>query len=333
MAKLPLIAQALLGIALLSPVMRCQTQATPSRTISFQGLKSSPKRCHTPFAAQFIDNSTLLLTNPICARSGSASSYQYAVVNLDGTIRSTIELSESSNRGYVGPPGYLFFPADHRGWLIYDTDLQPKWNVPIPEQEFPGSVILSLSHTAAAISSDLPGDHLGQDHWQLFMGEPLAKVGEYTGRPPFPGVSDIGTIQQREPNQPSPSSVQPIEGEFWFFNPDNLLSRRTATTPDLILREAEWLVPKSQYPPHCFTSLSISPARKILAYCSSEVHLPRGFALLIHTYMYSNLRYAVYDTTGNVVTKGTYSSPPSLSPDGRKLALTQGQTVILHNLP
>jgi hypothetical protein len=189
---------------------------------------------------------------------------------------------------------------------------------------------------AAALSSQAPGDYSEPQQRQLFTGEPLARIGEYNGPLTVLGITDAGAIQPRLPNQPLVANVEPTEGEFWFFDSHYQLTRRSSMGTDSTLPEATWLAPKSRYPPRCFNSLSVAQPRKILAYCESEVHLPDGFALVTHTYLHSRLRYAVYDTTGKIlITEGTYplSSPPSLSPDGHKLAVTQGKTVILYDLP
>ena len=319
---------------LFSTILCAQEVSLTKHVVSFQGLKSSPTHCQLGLRAQFLDDTTLLISNPICAKGGRNSSYQHAIANLDGSVRSSIELGDASNYAYVGPPGYLFFPPDHQGWLIYDTVLQPKWQVPIPSGEFPGSVALSPSRTAAALSSHAAGDY-SKYRWQLFTGEPLARIGEYSGQQPFPGVTDSGSIQPRAPNQPLAASIEPIAGEFWFFDSHYQLTRRSGSNTDSLLPDAAWLAPKSRYPPFCFSSISVSAPRKVLAYCETEVHLPDGFALLVHTYLYSRLRYAVYDSTGKILTEGTYppNSPPSLFPNGRLLSLTEGKTVILYDLP
>jgi hypothetical protein len=320
--------------ALLSTILFAQEVSPTKRVVSLQGLKPSPTHCQLGLKAQFLDDSTLLISNPICAKGGRYSSYQHAIANLDGNVRSSIELSEGSNNAYIGPPGYLFFPADQQGWLIYDTGLQPKWRVPIPSGEYPGSVALSPSRTAAALSSHAAGDY-SKYRWQLFTGEPLARIGEYSGQLPFPGITDSASIQPRAPNQPLGATVEPAVREFWFFDSHYQLTRRSGSSTDNILPDAAWLAPKSRYPPYCFMSLSVAQPRKILAYCETEVHLPDGFALIVHTYLHSRLRFAVYDTSGKILTEGTYPpySPPSLSPDGHKLAVTQEKTVILYDLP
>jgi hypothetical protein len=147
----------LIASTFLSTTLCAQVASTTKRIVSFQGLKPSTTHCQLGLKAQFLDDTTLLISNPICAKGGRDSSYQHAIANLDGNIRSSIELSESSNSVYIGPPGYLFFPADQQGWLIYDTGLQPKWRVPIPSGEFPSSIALSPSRTAAALSSHAAG--------------------------------------------------------------------------------------------------------------------------------------------------------------------------------
>jgi hypothetical protein len=326
--------QLLLTPVLFSPVLLAQDVTLTKRIVSFPGLKPSHAHCFFDLQAQFLDNETLVLTSPICAKAGHISGYQYAIASLDGNIRYSVELSESSNRVYIGPPGYLFFPADRQGWLIYDITLHPKWTVPIPSGEFPGSVSLSPSRTAAALSSHIVNNE-SKYHWQLFTGEPLARIGEYDGEMPFPGITDSGAIQIRESNQPVAVTVEPTAGEFWFFDSHYQLTRRSSSGTDNIISNATWLAPKSRYPPFCSSSFSIAEPRKILAYCDSGVYLPDGFALLVHTYLRSNLRYSVYDKTGKIITQGTYpySSPPSLSPDGHKIAVTQGKTVVLYDLP
>jgi hypothetical protein len=319
---------------LLSTILCAQEVSPTKRIVSFQGLKPSPTNCHLGLKAQFLDDTTLLISNPICAKGGRYSSYQHAIANLDGNVRNSVELGEASRYAYIGPSGYLFFPADHDGWLIYNTDLQPKWRVPIPSGEFPGSIALSPSRTAAALSSHVAGDY-SKYRWQLFTGEPLARIGEYTGQLPFPGITDSGSIQPRAPNQPLGATIEPTASEFWFFDSHYQLTRRSGSSTDNILPDAAWLAPKSRYPPYCFSSLSVAQPHKVLAYCETEVHLPDGFALVVHTYLHSLLRYAVYDITGKILTEGTYppDSPPSLSPDGHKLAVAQGKTVVLYDLP
>ena len=326
--------QFLLTPVLFSTALLAQDGTLTRSVVSFPGLKPSHARCFIDLQAQFLDNETLLLTSPICAKAGHISGYQYAIASLDGNIRYSVELSESSNRVYIGPPGYLFFPADQQGWLIYDTTLQPKWSVPIPPREFPGSVDLSPSRTAAALSSHISGDK-SKYHWQLFTGEPLAKIGEYDGELPFSGITDSGAIQMREPNQPLAVTVEPTAGEFWFFDSHYQLTRRSSSGTDNIISNAAWLAPKSRYPSFCSSSLSIAAPRKILASCDTGIYLPDAFALVVHTYLHSLLRYSVYDMTGKMLTEGTYQhfSPPSLSPDGHKLAVTQGKTVVLYDLP
>jgi hypothetical protein len=318
---------------LLSTILYAQEISLKKRIVSFQGLKPSPTHCQLGLKAQFLDDSTLLISNPICAKGGRNSSYQHAIANLDGNVRSSVELSEGSNNAYIGPPGYLFFPADHRGWLIYDTGLQPKWRVPIPSGEFPGSIALSPSRTAAALSSHAAGEY-SKYRWQIFTGDPLTKIGEYTGPLPFPGVTDSGAVKPVFSGKASLASFEPNPSELWFFDTNYQLTRRSNTSSDMLLPEAAWLAPKSQET-FCSESLSASQPRRILAYCSTTVFLPRGFALLVHTALYAHLRYIVYDATGNILTKGTYTydSPPSLSPNGRRLALTQGKNVILYDLP
>jgi hypothetical protein len=137
------------------------------------------------------------------------------------------------------------------------------------------------------------------------------------------------------PNQPLGANVEPTAGEFWFFDSHYQFTRRSGSSTDSILPDAAWLAPKSRYPPYCFSSLSVAQPHKVLAYCETEVHLPDGFALIVHTGLYAHLRYVVYDATGKILTKGTYpfDSPPSLSPNGRVLVLTQGKNVILYDLP
>lgn len=320
---------------LLSTIVCAQEVLLTKHVVSFQGLKPSPTHCQLGLKAQFLDDTTLLISNPICAKGSRYSSYQYAIANLDGNIRSSVELSESSNCAYIGPPGYLFFPADQQGWLIYDTRLQPKWRVPIPSGEFPGSVALSPSRTAAALSSDAPSDHTGPHNWQLFAGDPLKKTGEYTGPLPFPGITDTGAVEPTLLGKPKLVSFEPNPGELWFFDTHYQLTRRFKSGTETKLPEAAWLAPESQET-WCSEKLSASQPGHILVSCMTTYYLPRAIGgFLTHGLPLYHLRYVVYDATGNVLTKGTYpfDSPPSLSPNGRLLALTQGKNVILYDLP
>jgi hypothetical protein len=319
---------------LLSTILCAQEVSPTKRIVSFQGLKPSPTHCQLGLKAQFLDDTTLLISNPICAKGGRYSSYQHAIANLDGNIRSSIELSESSNRAYIGPPGYLFFPADQQGWLIYDTGLQPKWRVPIPSGEFPGGIALSPSRTAAALSSHAAGDY-SKYHWQLFTGEPLARIGEYTGQLPFPGITDAGAIEYALAGQPKLVSFEINPGESWFFDAQYQLTRRSKSGTESTLPEAAWLAPESRET-WCSEKISASQSRHILVDCRTSYYLPRAISgFLTHGLPLYHLRYVVYDTTGQILTKGTYpfDSPPSLSPNGRLLALTQGKNVILYDLP
>jgi hypothetical protein len=82
--------------ALLSNILCAQGVSPTKRIVSFQGLKPSPTHCQLGLKAQFLDDTTLLISNPICAKGGRDSSYQHAIANLDGNIRSSIELGEES---------------------------------------------------------------------------------------------------------------------------------------------------------------------------------------------------------------------------------------------
>jgi hypothetical protein len=315
---------------LLGTFLCAQNTPLTKRTISFQGLKPSPTHCLN-LRAQFLDDNTLLISNPICAKNGVESSHQHALANLDGNVQSSVELGQGSRYAYIGPPGYLFFPADHQGWLIYDTALQPKWNVPIPPGEFPGRIALSPSRTAVALSSRTNGPY----HWQLFAGNPLTKVGEFTGSLPFPGITDTGTVKSEHPGKPNLDSVEPTPGELWFFDAHYQLTRQSNTGTDSLLPEAAWLAPEDKEG-WCSEELSASHPSHILAYCMTSHYLPRAVGgFVTHGLPLYRLRYVVYDATGNILIKGTYpfDSPPSLSPNGHLLAVTQGKGVILYNLP
>ena len=319
------VASVLLGTSLCA-----QNTPLTKRTISFQGLNPSPTHCLN-LRAQFLDDNTLLISNPICAKNGVESSHQHALASLDGKVQSSIELGEGSRYVYIGPPGYLFFPADQQGWLIYDTALQPKWNVPIPSGEFPGRIALSPSHIAVALSSRANGPY----HWQLFAGDPLTKAGEFTGPLPFPGITDSGTVKSEHPDKPNLDNVEPTPGELWFFDAHYQLTRRSNTGTDSFLPEAAWLAPEDKER-WCSEELSASPPSHILAYCETAHYLPRAVGgFVTHGLPLYRLRYVVYDATGNILIKGTYpfDSPPSLSPNGHLLAVTQGKGVILYNLP
>ena len=321
--------------AILSTILYAQGRSSTQRVISLQGLKPSPKRCPLGVNAQFLDDSTLLISNPICTKNGRgyASSNQHALASLDGNISNSIELGEGSRYAYIGPPGYIFFPADHDGWLIYDTSLQPKWRVPIPSNEYPGSVVLSPSRTAAAISSQAVGDY-ERYRWQLFAGNPPTKVGEFVGPLPFPGITDTGAVAKTAlPSKSKSTGLEPVPGELWFFDANYQLTRRTATG-DTVLPGAVWLAPNSREA-WCSESFSMSHPRRILTYCDTTIFIPNAFALVMHTAVSAHLRYIVYDEAGNILTQGTYGygSPPSLSPNGHLLAVGQRRSVVLYDLP
>ncbi len=319
---------------LLSTILCAQGVSPTKRIVSLQGLKSSPARCIGTLRAQFLDDTTLLISNPICAKSNVESSNQHAVANLDGNLRYSTELGQGSRYAYIGPPGYLFFPANQQGWLIFDIELHPKGTIPIPSGDRPRDIVLSPSHTAVALSSVECCNDSGPYHWQLLAGSPLIKTGEYTGPLPFPGITDSGVVEPAVSGKSKLVSFEPNPGELWFFDTRYQLTRQSKTGTDTLLPEAAWLAPKSRET-YCSESLSSSQPRLILAYCSTFVSLPDGFALLTHTGLYDRLRYIVYDLTGNILIRGTYTydSPPSLSPNGRLLALTQGKNVILYDLP
>ncbi len=322
-----LVASVLFGTSLCA-----QNTTLTKRTISFQGLKPSPTHCLN-LRVQFLDDTTLLISNPICAKDGVESSHQHALASLDGKVQSSIELGQGSRYAYIGPPGYLFFPADQQGWLVYGTDLQPKWRVPIPSGEFPGSMVLSPSRTAIALSSSTVNYSIY--NWQLMAGDPLAKIGEFTGPLPFPGITDTGTVKSEHSGKPNLDSVEPTPGELWFFDAHYQLTRRSNTGTDSLLPEAAWLAPEDKGG-WCSEELSASHPSHILAYCMTSHHLPRAVGgFFTHGLPLYRLRYVVYDATGNILTKGTYpfDSPPSLSPNGHLLAVTQGKDVILYNLP
>jgi hypothetical protein len=331
-AKLPLL---LITSALLSTILCAQEVSPIKRTLSLQGLKPSPTHCQLGPKAQFLDDTTLLISNPICVKGGVESSHQHALASLDGKIRNSIELGEGSRYAYIGPQGYLFFPADHQGWLIFDTDLHPKGTLPIPSGEFPGSIALSPSRTAVALSSDAPGDHTDPYHWQLLAGNPLTKTGEYTGPLPFPGITDAGALESTLLDKPKLVSFEINPGESWFFDAHYQLTRRSKAGTESTLPEAAWLAPESRET-WCSEKISASQPRHILVDCMTTYYLPRAIGgFLTHGLPLYHLRYVVYDATGKILTKGTYSfdSPPSLSPNGRLLALTQGKNVILYDLP
>jgi hypothetical protein len=318
---------------LLSTILCAQEVSPTKRTLSFQSLKPSPTHCQLGLKAQFLDDTTLLISNPICAKGGVESSHQHALANLDGNIRNSIELGQGSRYAYIGPPGYLLFPAEHPGWLIFDTDLHPKGTLPIPSGEFPGNIVLSPSRTAVALSSGTPGDHYSTYHWQLLTGNPLSKTAEYTGPLPFPGITDAGAVAPV--GKSKLADFEPIPGDLWFFDTHYQLTRRSNTGTETALPEATWLAPESKET-WCSEELSVSQQRHILVHCMTTYYLPRAIGgFLTHGLPLFHLRYVVYDATGKILTKGTYpfDSPPSLSPNGRLLALTQEKNVILYDLP
>src|SRR5258707_3232624 len=53
---------------LLSTILCAQEVSPTKRTLSLQGLKPSPTHCQLGLKAQFLDDTTLLLSNPICAK-------------------------------------------------------------------------------------------------------------------------------------------------------------------------------------------------------------------------------------------------------------------------
>jgi hypothetical protein len=323
----------LIASTFLSTTLCAQVASTTKRIVSFQGLKPSPTHCQLGLKAQFLDDTTLLISNPICAKGGVESSHQHALASLDGNIRNSIELGQGSGYAYIGPPGYLFFPADHQGWLIFDTDLHPKGNLSIPSGEFPGNIALSPSRTAIALSSGSPSDHYSSYHWQLLARNPLTKTGEYTGPLPFPGITDSGALTPV--GKSTLASFEPTSGELWFFDTHYQLTRRFKTGTETTLPEAAWLAPESREN-WCSEKISASQPRHILVSCMTTYYLPRAIGgFLTHGLPLYHLRYVVYDATGKILTKGTYpfDSPPSLSPNGRVLVLTQGKNVILYDLP
>ncbi len=327
----------LIAPTLLSIILYAQEVSATQRIVSLQGLKPSPTHCQLGPKVQFLDDTTLLITNAICAKDGVESRYQHAVADLNGSIRNSVELSESSNYASVGPPGYVLFPADQQGWLIFDTDLHPKGNLPIPSGEFPGSVTLSPSPHRHRTIFRLPRQSLLDSYTGNSSPEILSpRPAKYTGPLPFPGITDSGAPAPGAPNLHSPTS-----------------SRLPANSGSSIIitnsRDASKAVPKPHFQtphgslrkanaPWCFRqSLSVSQPRHVLVYCMTSYYLPTGnCGLLTHRLASITISvYVAYDATGKVLTKGTYhfNSPPSLSPNGRLLALTRGKNVILYQLP
>ena len=105
---------------------------------------------------------------------------------------------------------------------------------------------------------------------------------------------------------------------------------------ETLLPEASWLAPPESPQTWCRHELSISQPRHVLVSCQTTHYLPRAIGgLLTHGLPLYHLRYVVYDPTGKTLLKGEYpfDSPPALSPSGHLLALTQGNDVVLYDLP
>ena len=311
-------------------ILSAQDAPLKIRSVLLRGLK--PTRCDR-LKVQFLDEATLLISNAICAKGGVESTHQHTLARLDGQIIKSVELGQGSRYAYIGPPEYLLFPADHDGWLIYNTNLEPQWRVPIPSGEFPGGIALSPSHNAVAISSSTV-DYKTY-HWQLFSGNPLTKMGDFAGPLPFPGITDAGAIEPTFSGKQELGRFEPNTGELWFFDSHYQLTRRVNGV-ETMLPEASWLAPLDSSQTWCHKDLSAAQPRHILISCQSSHYLPRAIGgLLTHGLPLYHLRYVVYDATGKALLRGEYpfDSPPSLSSSGHLLVITQGKKIILYDLP
>jgi hypothetical protein len=279
-----------------------------------------------------LDDSSLLISAPICNKYNFEASNQIAIANLDGTIRTSVLLDDNSNYAYVGPLGYIFVPGGQtKGWLVFDPQLHPLQTIPVPPGHFPGVIYLSPSRTAVAVSSApvlaKPGDY----HYQMFAGQPLMNKGGADGIFPFPGVTDSGSLEPSISAKADLTYYQPIPGEFWFFDSLNQhqLTRRSSGV-DSVLPDAAWLAPHMENT-RCSGELSTEQPRRFLAYCYGNTN-PAGRALPI---FWNRDRFIVYDRSGTILLKEqmSWDSSASLSPKGKLVAVSHGKSIDFHTLP
>ena len=318
----------LLTMWLLVLVGVAQSEQPIKRTLQLTALEHSPTRCQLGIESQFLDNTSLLISNPICTRGGVESSYQIAVVSLDGTIRTSINLDGNSRYPHPGPVGYIFIPAGGKGWLIFDEQLHRLGDVPARAGESEGEVVLSPSRTAVAVIFTRADGYSYPWRSVVLAGQPLENKGEYTIPAGWPMITDSGSFDTSKSDKARLFMVS--SDEQWFFDKTNHhLSRWSPNGGSTMLPNASWLAP-DKTETWCSGQLSSAKTRRFLAHCNGNTMLGIGKASI----GWGHNRFVVYDAEGKTLFKKAVprNSSISLSPDGHLIAVSHQNSIDLYDL-
>jgi hypothetical protein len=305
--------------------------AQPAKRTIVPALKRSPYSCEHGIEGQFLDDTSLLISSPICIKGGVKSNYQIAIANLDGTIRHSVILDDSARYLYVGPPGYIFVPGGSNGWLIFDTSLNRLGNVPIQQEESEGGIVLSPSRTAVALIFT-GGDGYSRP-WRYFLlaGKPLENKGQFTTSAEFPGITDSGSVDRPSPAKATAGFYVLSQTQFWFFDKANhqLLTRRSSSGSSTVLPDASWLAP-GDAEVWCSGQLSVAEPRRFLAHCEGNTS-PFGRMLPIG---WGHNRFIVYALDGKILYKLEAPSGASvaISPNGHVVAVAHEMSVDFYTM-
>jgi hypothetical protein len=297
--------------------------------LKLNALKQSPTRCEVGIESQFLDDTHLLVSNPICTKGGIDSAYQIAILSFDGTISASVGLDNNSSHPYVGPRGYIFIPAGRRGWLIYDDHLHQLGSVPAQTGESESVIVLSPSRSAVALIFTGGDGYSYPWRFVVLAGEPLERKSEYTISEGSLAISDSGSVDKSANGKARHYEFS--AGEIWYFDEANnyQLSRRSSTGTITVLPDARWLSP-DKTETWCSGQISTVKPPRFLAHCAGDTSIGFGKASV----GWGHSRFVVYDAQGSTLVKKTVSGTASvsLSPDGRLLAISGGRSIQLSHL-